>query len=48
MKFKVADISQAPLGRRLIELEEHEMPGLMSVRKKYGPKKPLSVLRRTT
>ena len=41
MKFKVADISQAPLGRRLIELEEHEMPGLMSVRKKYGPKKPL-------
>jgi len=41
MKFKVADIKLAPLGRRIIELEEHEMPGLMSVRKKYGPKKPL-------
>ena len=41
MKFKVADISLAPLGRRLIELEEHEMPGLMAVRRKYGPKKPL-------
>jgi len=38
---KVADISLADLGRRYIELSENEMPGLMSMRKQYGEKKPL-------
>ena len=41
MKFKVKDIKLADLGRRLIETEEPEMPGLMETRRKYGPKKPL-------
>ena len=41
MPFKVADISLADLGRRRIMLAENEMPGLMSLRKKYGTKKPL-------
>jgi len=39
--YKVADISQAALGRRYIDLSENEMPGLMSMRKKYGASKPL-------
>ena len=39
---KVADLSLAPLGRREIEIAEKEMPGLMAVREKYGPKKPLA------
>ena len=42
MHHKVKDIKLADLGRRMITLEEHEMPGLMSVRAKYGPKKPLA------
>lgn len=41
LPFKVADISLAELGRRRIMLAENEMPGLMSLRKKYGTKKPL-------
>ena len=41
MKYKVKDIALAGLGRRLIETEEPEMPGLMETRRKYGPKKPL-------
>ena len=41
MEFKVKDIKLADLGRRLIETEEPEMPGLMETRRKYGPKKPL-------
>jgi len=41
MKYKVKDIGLAGLGRRLIETEEPEMPGLMETRRKYGPKKPL-------
>ena len=41
MKYKVKDIALANLGRRLIETEEPEMPGLMETRRKYGPKKPL-------
>ena len=41
MKFKVADIKLADLGRKLIGTEEPEMPGLMQTRIKYGPKKPL-------
>ncbi|MGD2114052.1 MAG: adenosylhomocysteinase [Acidobacteriota bacterium] len=39
--YKVADLSLAAAGREEIRLAEHEMPGLMSVREKYGPDKPL-------
>src|SRR3954466_6958942 len=39
--FKVADLSLAAFGRKEIELAEHEMPGLMSLRKEYGPAQPL-------
>ena len=42
IKYKVADIKLAELGRKLIETEEPEMPGLMQTRAKYGPKKPLA------
>lgn len=41
-QYKVADIKLADWGRREIKLAEHEMPGLMSLREKYGNKKPLS------
>ena len=40
--FKVADLSLAEFGRKEIRLAEHEMPGLMAVREKYGPEKPLA------
>ena len=39
--FKIKDIHQATLGRAEIRLAEHEMPGLMAVREKYGNSKPL-------
>ena len=39
--FKVKDLGQADWGRREIMLAEHEMPGLMALRKKYGVQKPL-------
>ena len=39
--YKVADISQAKLGRDLITLAENEMPGLMSLRQQYGATQPL-------
>ncbi len=39
--FKVADISLADFGRKEIALAEYEMPGLMSIRKKYKKSKPL-------
>jgi adenosylhomocysteinase len=39
--FKVADLSLAAFGRKEIELAEHEMPGLMSLRREYGPSRPL-------
>ena len=39
--YKVRDISLADYGRKEILLAEHEMPGLMSLRKKYGASKPL-------
>ena len=41
VKFKVKDISLAEWGRKEIRLAESEMPGLMTIRKEYGPKKPL-------
>ena len=39
--YKVADIELSSFGRKEISLAEKEMPGLMELRKKYGPKKPL-------
>ncbi len=41
LPYKVADISLAEAGRKRIMLAENEMPGLMSLRKKYGATKPL-------
>ncbi|QDT05574.1 Adenosylhomocysteinase [Rubripirellula lacrimiformis] len=41
LPYKVKDISLAEFGRKEIELAENEMPGLMSLRTKYGPSKPL-------
>jgi len=39
--YKVKDMSLAEWGRREIMLAENEMPGLMALRRKYGPSKPL-------
>jgi len=39
--YKVADMSQADFGRKEINIAENEMPGLMAMRAKYGPSKPL-------
>ena len=41
LPYLVADISLADFGRKEIEIGEHEMPGLMALRKKYGDSKPL-------
>ena len=41
LKYKVADLSLADWGRKEIEIAEKEMPGLMSIRKKYSKEKPL-------
>ncbi len=41
LPYKVADLNLADWGRKEIELAEHEMPGLMALRKKYGKEKPL-------
>ncbi len=43
--YKVRDISLAEFGRKEIEIAEHEMPGLMATRAKYGPQKPLKGVR---
>ena len=45
MKNKVADMSLAELGHKDMQLSEREMPGLMSVREKYGTEKPLKGLK---
>src|SRR3954452_19704886 len=42
MDLKVADLSLAEFGRKEIRLAEHEMPGLMAMRKEYGASKPLT------
>ena len=47
LEYKVADISLAGFGRKEIEIAEKEMPGLMSIRKKFGPQKPLKGARIT-
>jgi adenosylhomocysteinase len=39
--FKVADLSLAAFGRKEIQLAEHEMPGLMAMRREYGDAQPL-------
>jgi adenosylhomocysteinase len=41
MDFHVADLNLAAYGRKEIELAEHEMPGLMAMRERYGKEQPL-------
>ncbi len=41
LKYKVADVGLAEFGRKEIDIAEKEMPGLMSIREKFGPSKPL-------
>src|SRR6476661_4432262 len=43
--FKVKDLTLAEWGRKEISVAEQEMPGLMSVREKYGPQKPFNGVR---
>src|SRR5499426_2883202 len=45
--YKVADISLADSGRKEISIAEKEMPGLMAIREKYAPQKPLAGVRIT-
>src|ERR1700709_666092 len=45
--YKVADMKLADWGRKEISIAEHEMPGLMSVRRKYAKEKPLKGVRIT-
>jgi adenosylhomocysteinase len=45
--FKVKDLSLAEYGRKAIDIAEHEMPGLMSIRRKYAPGRPLAGVRIT-
>ncbi|WP_329543448.1 adenosylhomocysteinase [Streptomyces sp. NBC_01356] len=45
--FKVADLSLAAFGRKEITLAEHEMPGLMAIRKEYAEAQPLAGARIT-
>src|SRR5258706_16449621 len=46
-EYKVADMSLAEWGRKEISIAEFEMPGLMSIRKKYAKDKPLAGVRVT-
>jgi adenosylhomocysteinase len=45
--FHVKDLSLAEWGRKETSIAEHEMPGLMAVRKKFGPQQPLAGVRIT-
>ena len=47
LDYKVADINLADWGRKEITIAEQEMPGLMSIRAKYAPSKPLAGVRVT-
>ncbi|MDE1155977.1 MAG: adenosylhomocysteinase [Acidobacteriaceae bacterium] len=47
LPYKVADISLADWGRKELTIAEHEMPGLMAIRRKYAPSKPLAGVRIT-
>ena len=42
LPYLVADMNLVDWGRKEIEVSEHEMPGLMALRKKYGEEKPLA------
>ncbi len=46
-EYKVKDIGLADFGRKELDIAEKEMPGLMAVREKYGPKKLLAGARIT-
>src|SRR5438046_6024936 len=46
-EYKVAEVSLADFGRKEISIAEKEMPGLMAIREKYAPQKPLSGVRMT-
>src|SRR3954462_7398449 len=46
-EYKVADLNLADWGRKEINVAEHEMPGLMSIRQKYAPQQPLAGVRIT-
>ena len=45
LKYKIKDISLADEGHKDMQLSEKEMPGLMAIREKYGPEKPLNGLK---
>ncbi|MEI7035776.1 adenosylhomocysteinase [Fulvimonas yonginensis] len=45
--YKIRDIALADFGRKEIDIAEHEMPGLMSIRRKYAPQQPLKGVRVT-
>jgi len=45
--FKVKDLSLAEYGRKAIDIAQHEMPGLMSIRRKYAASRPLAGVRIT-
>ncbi|MCQ2603533.1 MAG: adenosylhomocysteinase [Spirochaetia bacterium] len=47
MDYIIKDINLCDWGRKEITVSEYEMPGLMSIRKKYGPTKPLKGVRIT-
>ena len=47
LPYKVADIELAELGFKEMRLSENEMPGLMSIREKYGNSKPFKGLKIT-
>lgn len=47
LKYKIADIKLADFGRKEIDIAEKEMPGLMAIRAKFGPQKPLKGARIT-
>src|ERR1051325_5580950 len=46
-EFRVADLALADWGRKEISIAEHEMPGLMAIRRKYAAEKPLEGVRVT-
>lgn len=47
LPYKIKDMGLAEFGRKEIEISEHEMPGLMALRRKYAGKKPLKGARIT-
>ncbi len=47
LKYRIKDISLAEEGHKDMQLSEKEMPGLMAIREKYGPEKPLKGLKIT-